>query len=191
MTSSYLPPRWSWPACAGHLSAVPGTGQAGGRQVYVPVFDLPVRRTQTGDLAFPEAAYARCRPVPADRPAKFGLTRCRAPDSVRRARGLALGSPATLAEPPSPRASGPFVVFSSARVRHPGFRFNEHQAAYYCDAYGLDILGLRYAVGYGPNKVGSTSYPIIHELIEEPAVGQPGKVPYGESGINWLQSTIL
>jgi len=64
--------------------------------------------------------------------------------------------------------------------------FNEHQAAYYCDTYSLDIIGLRYAVGYGPNKVGSTSYPIIHELIEKPAVGEPGKVPYGESVINWL-----
>jgi len=64
--------------------------------------------------------------------------------------------------------------------------FNEHQAAYYCDAYGLDSIGLRYAVGYGPNKIGSTSYPIFHELIEKPAVGEPGKVPYGESIINWL-----
>lgn len=64
--------------------------------------------------------------------------------------------------------------------------FNENQAVHYCDAYGLDIIGLRYAVGYGPNKVGSTSYPIIRELIEKPAVGEPGKVPYGESIINWL-----
>lgn len=64
--------------------------------------------------------------------------------------------------------------------------FNENQAAYYCDTFGLDIVGLRYAVGYGPNKVGSTSYPIIHELIEKPALGEPGKVPWGESVINWL-----
>mgnify|MGYP001052744479 CR=1 FL=1 len=64
--------------------------------------------------------------------------------------------------------------------------FNERQASLYCDSYGLDIIGLRYAVGYGPNKVGSTSYPIIHELIEKPAVGEPGRVPYGESVLNWL-----
>jgi UDP-glucose 4-epimerase len=64
--------------------------------------------------------------------------------------------------------------------------FNEHQAAYYCDAYGLDILGLRYAVGYGPNKVGSTSYPIIREVMEKPAVGESGRVPNGDSLLNWL-----
>lgn len=64
--------------------------------------------------------------------------------------------------------------------------FNEHQAAYYCDAYGLDILGLRYAVGYGPNKVGSTSYPIIREVMEKPAMGEPGRVPHGDSVLNWL-----
>lgn len=64
--------------------------------------------------------------------------------------------------------------------------FNENQAVHYCDTYGLDIIGLRYAVGYAPNKIGSTSYPIIRELIEKPAVGEPGKVPWGESIINWL-----
>lgn len=64
--------------------------------------------------------------------------------------------------------------------------FNEQQAAYYGDAYGLDILGLRYAVGYGPNKVGSTSYPIIREAMEKPAVGEPGRVPHGDSVLNWL-----
>jgi len=64
--------------------------------------------------------------------------------------------------------------------------FNENQAVHYCDAYGLDIIGLRYAVGYAPNKIGSTSYPIIRELIEKPALGEPGKVPWGESIINWL-----
>src|SRR3990172_10878592 len=49
------------------------------------------------------------------------LTRPRAPDSVPRARALALGNPATRGGTVFPRAPGPFVVFSSARVRHPGF----------------------------------------------------------------------
>lgn len=64
--------------------------------------------------------------------------------------------------------------------------FNESQAAHYCDAYGMDIIGVRYATGYAPNKVGSDTSPIIHEVIEKPALGEPGKVPWGDSIINWI-----
>lgn len=64
--------------------------------------------------------------------------------------------------------------------------FNENQAAHYCETYGMDIVGLRYAVGYGPNKIGSGTYPIIHAVIELPALGEPAKVPFGESLLNWL-----
>lgn len=66
--------------------------------------------------------------------------------------------------------------------------FNERQSAHYCEAYGLEIIGLRYAVGYAPNKIGSTSYPILRELLEKPAVGEPGRVPWGDSVINWLHA---
>ena len=66
--------------------------------------------------------------------------------------------------------------------------FNERQSAHYCETYGLEIIGLRYAVGYAPHKIGSTSYPILRELLEKPAVGEPGKVPWGDSIINWLHA---
>ena len=78
---------------------------------------LPVRRTQTGPAPRRQAYPAG----PADRPVPCRLTRPRAPDSVSRARALALGNPATLGGTVFPRPPGPFVVFSSARVRHPGF----------------------------------------------------------------------
>ncbi|MFC1862009.1 NAD-dependent epimerase/dehydratase family protein, partial [Chloroflexota bacterium] len=64
--------------------------------------------------------------------------------------------------------------------------FNENQAAHYCETYGMDIIGVRYATGYAPNKTDSDTTPIIHEVIWKPALGEPGKVPWGESFINWI-----
>jgi UDP-glucose 4-epimerase len=63
---------------------------------------------------------------------------------------------------------------------------NETIAVHYFEQYGLDISAIRYSVVYGPGRFGGSSFIVTRELIEKPAVGKPGKVPYGDATFNWL-----
>ena len=63
---------------------------------------------------------------------------------------------------------------------------NENMSICYRDRFGLDISAIRYTLMYGPGRYGGASYVVSRELIEKPAVGKPGKVPYGDDVPNWL-----
>jgi UDP-glucose 4-epimerase len=55
--------------------------------------------------------------------------------------------------------------------------FNEFLAAYYSDRYGLDITALRFVMVYGAGQKRGRTARIIRELVCNPALGKPGKVP--------------
>ncbi len=66
----------------------------------------------------------------------------------------------------------------------------EHLSRLFKDKYGLDSTGMRFMSIYGYGKAfnaarGSLS-PFHIELIENPALGKPGKAPYGDALLDWL-----
>jgi len=62
--------------------------------------------------------------------------------------------------------------------------FNEHLARHYHKEYGLDIIGLRFTVVYGPGRIrGATAF--VKDLIEKPALGLPVKVQYADQEVDW------
>lgn len=63
---------------------------------------------------------------------------------------------------------------------------NESVAAHYNEQYGTDITGIRYTLVYGAGQTRGKSGAIIRELILNPAVGKPGRVPFGDASRGWL-----
>lgn len=66
----------------------------------------------------------------------------------------------------------------------------EHLSRLFRDKYGLDSTGLRYMSVYGYGKAfnaarGSLS-PFHTELIDNPALGKPGRASYGDALLDWL-----
>jgi nucleoside-diphosphate-sugar epimerase len=61
---------------------------------------------------------------------------------------------------------------------------NERYARHYARAYQLDLVGLRFPVVYGPGRARGGGQ-FVHELIERPALGLPGRVPYADEAVNW------
>lgn len=61
---------------------------------------------------------------------------------------------------------------------------NERYARHYARAYRLDLVGLRFPVVYGPGRARGGGQ-FVHELIERPALGLPGRVPYADEAVNW------
>ncbi len=57
--------------------------------------------------------------------------------------------------------------------------FNEVMATHYYEQYGLDIIALRYSVVYGAGQARGGGAPIMRELVFNPALGKPGKIPAG------------
>jgi len=63
--------------------------------------------------------------------------------------------------------------------------FVEWMGGHYYNSYKLDNIGLRFALVYGPGRIrGATAF--VNELIVNPALGKPAKVPYGAQKFNWL-----
>lgn len=63
---------------------------------------------------------------------------------------------------------------------------NEYMAGHYFAKFGVDSIGLRFTVVYGPWRMrGALAYRLGHELIEKPAHGQPARVPAGDGLVNW------
>lgn len=61
---------------------------------------------------------------------------------------------------------------------------NEFISLHYYNTYGLDVIGLRFTVVYGPGRRrGATAF--ASELIEKPALGEPVTVEYGDQEIDW------
>jgi UDP-glucose 4-epimerase len=64
--------------------------------------------------------------------------------------------------------------------------FDEFVAAYYSDRYGLDITALRFVMVYGAGQVRGRTAAIMRQLVYNPALGKPGKVPAaGDNILGW------
>jgi len=63
--------------------------------------------------------------------------------------------------------------------------FNEVIAAYYVDHFDVDITGIRYMHVYGAGVRRGFFATILQELIINPALGKPGRVPHGDAIIGW------
>lgn len=61
---------------------------------------------------------------------------------------------------------------------------NERYARHYARAYRLDLIGLRFPIVYGPGRMRGGGQ-FVHELIERPALGLPGRVPYAHELVSW------
>lgn len=61
--------------------------------------------------------------------------------------------------------------------------FDEFLTNHYIDEWGVDALGLRFTVVYGPGRVrGASSF--VNELVK-PALGQAATVPFGDDVVDW------
>lgn len=67
---------------------------------------------------------------------------------------------------------------------------NEQLGRHYRRRHRLDCTGVRFSVVYGYGKAltvaRGTGADFLQELIDKPALGQPGVVPYGDEIIDWL-----
>jgi UDP-glucose 4-epimerase len=67
---------------------------------------------------------------------------------------------------------------------------NEQLGRHYRRCHGLDCTGVRFSVVYGYGKAltitRGTGADFLSELIDKPALGQPGVVPYGNEILDWL-----
>ncbi|MBN2240613.1 MAG: NAD(P)-dependent oxidoreductase [Dehalococcoidales bacterium] len=62
--------------------------------------------------------------------------------------------------------------------------FCEFVSNHYQTTWGVDHIGLRFTIVYGPGRTrGATSF--VHKLMIEPALGKPSVVPYGDEVIDW------
>ncbi len=60
---------------------------------------------------------------------------------------------------------------------------DEQFAAYYADRYGLDIEAIRLVLVYGAWQSRGRTAAIIREMVANPALGKPGKVPAARDNI--------
>src|SRR5262245_41345698 len=65
-----------------------------------------------------------------------------------------------------------------------GKLYTEHLAQAYARTYGLVIGGLRPSVVYGPGRDSGASA-FLNEVIEKPALGEPGTVGLGDARISF------
>jgi nucleoside-diphosphate-sugar epimerase len=67
---------------------------------------------------------------------------------------------------------------------------NEQLGRHYRRQRGLDCTGVRFSVVYGYGKAltmaRGTGADFLSELIDKPALGQPGVVPHGDEILDWL-----
>jgi UDP-glucose 4-epimerase len=64
--------------------------------------------------------------------------------------------------------------------------FDEFVAAYYSNRYSLDITALRFVMVYGAGQARGRTAAIIQQLVYNPALGKPGKVPAaGDNILGW------
>lgn len=87
------------------------------------------------------------------------------------------------------RESHPHQVLPNDAVHHPvnlygaTKSFDEFLTSHYIDEWGVDALGLRFTVVYGPGRVrGASSF--VNELIK-PALDQAATVPFGDDVVDW------
>ena len=75
--------------------------------------------------------------------------------------------------------------------------FCESAANYYFDEYGVDITGIRYQTVYGVGQRRGIFGAVVRELVFNPALSKPGRVPYDDALIGWnyvddpVRATVL
>ena len=83
-------------------------------------------------------------------------------------------------EPADDAAHAPLNVYGVCKS------MNEFMGHHYFRQFGVDNIGLRFTVVYGPHRLrGALAYRLGVELLEKPAHNQPGKVPVGDAFMNW------
>lgn len=92
------------------------------------------------------------------------------------------GSPEQYAQEyvPNDAAHYPKSVYGGSKS------FNEVVATHYIKEYGLDITAIRYSFVYGIGQRTGIIFHVLKELIENPVLGKPGRVPYGDDSFGWL-----
>lgn len=63
--------------------------------------------------------------------------------------------------------------------------FLEYFGKHYFDKYGVDTIGLRFSLVYGLGRQRGGGQ-FINELVNKPAIGEPGVVPYGDDIVDWI-----
>lgn len=62
--------------------------------------------------------------------------------------------------------------------------FNEFLANHYHRTWGVDHIGLRFTLVYGPGRTrGASSF--VMRLMREPALGRPTVVPFADDEVDW------
>jgi len=74
----------------------------------------------------------------------------------------------------------PKTLYGTAKV------LNEDLATYYNEKFGLEFIGLRFGVvyGYGRARGGGLTAAAIVDVVENPVLGKPVKVPLGDWELN-------
>lgn len=88
------------------------------------------------------------------------------------------------------RSAGPDGVVANDALHDPATIYgackslNERFARHYARASALDLVGLRFPIVYGPGRLRGGGQ-FVHELMERPALGQPGRAPFADEMVNW------
>ena len=83
-------------------------------------------------------------------------------------------------EVPNDAPHYPTNIYSACKT------FGEQLAEHYFRQYGVDCVALRLTNVYGPGQQGGLSARITQGLIENPALGKPGEIPFSDGILNWL-----
>lgn len=79
---------------------------------------------------------------------------------------------------PNDAAHHPVSIYGATKS------FDEFLTDHYIRTWGVDALGLRPTLVYGPGRVRGASA-FVNELIVNPALGQPASVPCGDDVADW------
>lgn len=77
----------------------------------------------------------------------------------------------------------PPYVAPGVPIYGAGKVYMEHLAAHYSAQYGIEAVGLRPSIVYGPGRrTGATA--LVGALIEDPALGRPVSVGFGDAKVS-------
>ncbi len=103
-------------------------------------------------------------------------------------RRIVTASSAAVFGHPSRHPAGPIAndarlhagdVYEAAKI------FGESEGEYYFNKFGVDNVALRVGLAYGYGCRIGWAARFVEELIEKPLRGEPGRVPWAESSMNW------
>jgi nucleoside-diphosphate-sugar epimerase len=85
--------------------------------------------------------------------------------------------------PPGPIANDAHL--HAADVYEASKIFGETEGRFYAERFGVDNVALRVGLAYGYGCRIGWAARLVHELVERPLRGEPGRVPWRDSMINW------